>query len=325
MKNLNPYEILNQELKNSNSVDAINAKVTAGAGQPASKGQINLKVSVKVYQTRLYNETATSSTANGGGETIGIPMPSAYSLMDTIPLALANIPGFLQNIKFPVPIFGQNDSASGYKVAFEKLPSLPNTILPLGFKVVGNSEQPLTIQTSTLGTGTSSSVVSIATINKPYSELNASAVKGDLVFTYLASQNLVNGIINTEQMGYNYSLPFYLIDIIINCDTITYGSFLNQLISDKLTLNYIRYTLPTELNLAQFGENILLIKNGMFGASIADTLTPLSFKDGKLYEKNIINIPFSKGIDKHNALATTLTPTNDSFTWILFINDFSKL
>ena len=310
------YSELNEQLNGSNSLDALNiGGVNANKTQPISKGQVNLKVTQKVYKSK-FHYVVDASGANAS------QMTSAYSSTDTTALAIGSVPAFLKTLKFPVMLFGQNDSAGGYKVAYEKLPSLPSTVIPLGYRIVGANDAPLSVR---VASSTSSPLVTAMSIKSPFSVINGSAVKGDMVFTYLCSEQLTNGLVENSGSGqYSYSQEFYLVDIIINCDSLAYGSLLNETSSDKFFINYIRYTLPSETNLAQFDENILLLKSGLFGADVKDQLLPRSFKDGSLYEKNIVNIAISKGIDKHNILGTTITATNESFTWIVFIGSFDK-
>lgn len=308
------YSELNDALNNSSSLDA---RITPNKATPPNKGQINVSAKINVYRTCFYYVKDIDNNQNAS------QMTSAYSILDLQKLAIANVPQFIKDSKFPVPVFGNNDYAGGFKATFEKMPVLPSSIQLLGYNIVGAGNSGLHIEISS-GLDAAQLYKTAVSLKSSYSQINGQAKKGDLVFTYLCSESLQNGIVKGGAGQYGYTEYFYLVDVVISCNTLAYGSLLNELNSDKLNLSYIRYTLPTEVNLDQFDQDILLIKSGLLGAEIKDQLAPKSFDDGTTYKKNIINIPLTKGIDKHNVLATTLSPFNEQFTWVIFFNGFEK-
>ena len=115
--------------------------------------------------------------------------------------------------------------------------------------------------------------------------------------------------------------------VIIHCTQVAYGTLLESLVSDKFVMNMIRYVVPDETapSLAQFGNNIGIFKQSLFGKFNSDYVSPNSFKKPEQMQKNLIDVPLKKGINKEISIATMLNYDCTTFSWSTFVWTVHKL
>lgn len=115
--------------------------------------------------------------------------------------------------------------------------------------------------------------------------------------------------------------------VIIRCTQVGYGTLLDSLNSDRFVMNMIRYIMAdtTAVGLAQYNNNIFIMKQSLFGKFDSDFVSPQSFKMPEQFQAGIIDIPVKKGIDKQIALATYIQYDAVTVQWSLFVEYVEKL
>lgn len=114
---------------------------------------------------------------------------------------------------------------------------------------------------------------------------------------------------------------------IIRCTQVGYGTLLDALNSDRFAMNMLRYVMSdtTAVGLAQYANNIEIVKLSLFGKSENDFVSPNSMKMPEQFQAGIIDIPLEKGIDKQIALASYVNYDAVTVEWSLFVNLVDKL
>lgn len=145
-------------------------------------------------------------------------------------------------------------------------------------------------------------------------DANATAVlrPGDLVIPVWAT---TAGPVNT--VGFT----------IIRCTQVGYGTLLDALSSDLFLINMIRYVMSdtSAAGLAQYNNNVSIVKLSLFGKTDNDFVSPNSFKTPEQMQAGIIDIPLVKGVDKQIALGTFVNYDIANVQWSLFIATVNKL
>ena len=112
-------------------------------------------------------------------------------------------------------------------------------------------------------------------------------------------------------------------EIQIRCPNVPYASLLNALLTDAMVINMIRYVVPAAA-VAQFANQITIIKNTIFGKSSTDTLDPQTFITPGTFQPQIADIPITLPVDNYLALATTITYTATvpiTLTWTITVSN----
>lgn len=114
---------------------------------------------------------------------------------------------------------------------------------------------------------------------------------------------------------------------VVRCTQVGYGALLDALNSDRFAINMIRYILAdtTAIGLAQYNNNINIVKMSLFGKSENDFVSPNSMKMPEQMQNGIIDIPLEKGVDKQVALATMINYDVVVVQWSVFVNLIDKL
>lgn len=114
---------------------------------------------------------------------------------------------------------------------------------------------------------------------------------------------------------------------IIRCTQVGYATLLDALNSDRFALNMLRYVMSdtTAVGLAQYNNNVQVLKLSLFGKFDSDFVSPNSFKMPEQMQNGIIDIPLEKGIDKQVSLATYINYDAVTVQWSLFVNLVDKL
>lgn len=114
---------------------------------------------------------------------------------------------------------------------------------------------------------------------------------------------------------------------VVRCTQVAYGTLLDALSSDMFTMNMLRYVMSdtTAVGLAQYNNNVSIMKQSLFGKFDSDFVSPNSFKIPEQQQNGIIDIPLVKGIDKQVALATFINYDAVSVQWSMFVRSVNKL
>jgi len=140
--------------------------------------------------------------------------------------------------------------------------------------------------------------------------VEAVLVKGDLVQPiYVTSGGVV-----------------YVMLSIIRCSQVGYGTLLDALNSDKFIQNMIRYIQSdtTAVGLAQYNNNIFIMKQSLFGKFDSDFVSPNSFKMPEQFQTGIIDVPLKTGVDKQRALGMYINYDVVLSQWSIFIQYVDK-
>jgi len=119
----------------------------------------------------------------------------------------------------------------------------------------------------------------------------------------------------------------YVCLAIVRCTQVGYGTLLDSLNSDRFIMNMVRYIMAdtTAVGLAQYNNNIFIMKQSLFGKFDSDFVSPQSFKMPEQFQPGIIDVPIKKGIDKQVALATYINYDAVTVQWSLFVEYVEKL
>jgi hypothetical protein len=213
---------------------------------------------------------------------------AAYVLANAAALA-TQLPGF---------VFGNSDFASGYKKLRENFPLAGGWVYGSPF-VYGRDTAEVHI------TGLDDVVALDATAL-------AQLQVGDVVIPVSAA---IAG-------------PVYYVGlVIVRCTQVGYGTLLDALNSDMFTMNMLRYIISdtSAVGLAQYNNNVFVMKQSLFGKFDSDFVSPNSFKLPEQMQDGVIDIPLVKGIDKQVALATYINYDVVDIQWSLFVAMVNKL
>jgi hypothetical protein len=134
-------------------------------------------------------------------------------------------------------------------------------------------------------------------------------------------------ILVTPMTGFTAGATSMTAETLIHCNNVPYTSLISALSSDLVTLNMIRYVVPA-LAVAQFANQITLIKGSLFGKVSTDTLDPQTFITPGTFQPQIADIPITLPIDKYLIAATQITYTAVVpilLTWTITVSVIDKV
>ncbi len=113
---------------------------------------------------------------------------------------------------------------------------------------------------------------------------------------------------------------------IVRCTQVGYGTLLDSLNSDMFIQNLVRYIMAdtTAVGLAQYNNNIVVMKQSLFGKFDQDQISPNSFKMPEQFQAGIIDVPIKKGVDKQTILASYFNYDAVLTQWSLFVQYLQK-
>jgi len=132
---------------------------------------------------------------------------------------------------------------------------------------------------------------------------------GDMVFSFRAVDLL--GLV-------------YWANVVIHCNSIAYGTFLQSFVSDLIFVNSLRYVVPIA-NINQFLNPLIFGYQTLFGRFHTDTLDPRAFITNKDFQQQIADIPINLPIDKSVMLALRLNFDCNNFNMKFFVNKVEPL
>lgn len=193
--------------------------------------------------------------------------------------------------QFPAFIFGNMDKAGGFALLRQQFPV---QVWAYGTPFIYGADS---------GAGTSFGVLDAVAI----AGLNI----GDLVIPFTSVLGGVN----------------YAAFVVVNCVQSAYGSMVDALSSDLFRMNMIRYNVPSAAatDLAQYVQNIIILKQSIFGKFDQDKISPNSFKVPEQQQDNIIDVPIKQDFNKQVALATYINYNVSYVTWNVFVSSVNRL
>jgi hypothetical protein len=111
----------------------------------------------------------------------------------------------------------------------------------------------------------------------------------------------------------------------IRCRQVAYGTLLGAISSDRFVINNIRYLIADSTKVAQYDNQIGLLRQSLFGKVSNDFVSPASMKRPEQFQVNIVDVPIRKGIDKETLLGSYLDFDATSITWSIFVMAVNKV
>jgi hypothetical protein len=210
-----------------------------------------------------------------------------YDVTGTAVILPAALPAALQT-KLAFPLFGNSDFDGGFKLWQERL--------PVGTGAAG---------TWAFSRNNSGIVTLGSTVNSNSLEL----VSGDLNLEFTAT----------------VAANDYAASVRVRCKQVAYGTLLGAISSDRFIINNIRYGIADATKVSQYDNNIVLLRQSLFGKAQNDNVSPSSFKRPDQFQTNVVDIPLKKGIDKETIMASYINYDATSITWSIFVIKMNKV
>ena len=139
------------------------------------------------------------------------------------------------------------------------------------------------------------------------------------------SQSTQRGDCVTTYSAYNYPDPIlYTCEVIIHCNNVAYGTFLNSFVSDLITINTLRIIVPIA-NINQFINALTFGYQTLFGKTYTDDIDPRMYITSTDFQQQICDIPINLPIDKAAMLMTYVDILCTNFQIILFVEKIESL
>jgi hypothetical protein len=133
-------------------------------------------------------------------------------------------------------------------------------------------------------------------------------ILGDMILSF---QAVVAGVI-------------YEADIIIHCNNVAYGTFLNSFVSDLITINRLRYMVPIA-NINQFINPLIFANQTLFGKTDSDSIDPRLYIVPTQFQQQIADIPLNLPITKSVMLGFQLDVFCQQVNLVMFVNKVEPL
>lgn len=254
----------------------VDAKLGAVQNNPIYTSQFDLSARAYAYSLNFY-----------GASTDGDVAYAVYGGYEN----QIGVPAILKDQPFPLFLFGNSDFAAGFKNA--------KAFMPVGLYEYGT---PFIVKSTQeiQGIRLENPALTGGFYDTSYNSPSVSERKakiGDLVVPLYYRQDF--------DLGYT---TYTVVEVVLSCAQVGYGTLLESISSDRFVINMIRYNLPDVEKVAQFSEQIKIIKQTLFGKISSDDISPASFRTPQQYRDGIVDIPLEKGIDKESVLCTYILP-----------------
>lgn len=134
--------------------------------------------------------------------------------------------------------------------------------------------------------------------------------RGDLVMTFSAN---------------NYpAANLYTCEVIVHCNNIAYGTFLNSFVSDLITINTLRYSVPIAF-INQFVNPVTFIYQTLFGKTNTADIDPRNYITNTDFQQQICDLPLTLPIDKNITLNIPMNFDCTNYTLLLFVEKVDAL
>ena len=222
---------------------------------------------------------------------------SAPLLPGALPLALQT--------KLPVFLFGLTDYYGGYTKCRTFSQISNNNLIPNQWSLQGTSTRAGVNQ---LGVSIFGLNGNDAIIQQFGVFIAGTYVPGDLIFLFFGNGG-VSGV---------WSI------MIVHCNNVAYGTFLNSFVSDLITINTIRYIVPIA-NINQFVHPLRFGYQTLFGKTDFDSIDPRMYITSTDFQQQIADIPIKLPIDKAVMLLTDIDTACQNISMVLFVEKVEPL
>lgn len=112
--------------------------------------------------------------------------------------------------------------------------------------------------------------------------------------------------------------------VIVHCNNVAYGTFLNSFVSDLITIDRIRYFVPIA-NINQFLNPLVFANQTLFGKTDSDSVDPRLYITPGVFQQQIADIPLNLPIAKSVMLGFQLDVFCQQVNLVLFVNKVEPL
>jgi hypothetical protein len=116
----------------------------------------------------------------------------------------------------------------------------------------------------------------------------------------------------------------YTCMVVIHCNNVAYGTFLNSFVSDLITINTLRMIIPIA-NINQFINPLIFGYQTLFGKLFSDSVDPRNYITSTDFQQQICDIPINLPIDKAVMVGFQNEWYNDFMQMILFVEKVEPL
>lgn len=125
-------------------------------------------------------------------------------------------------------------------------------------------------------------------------------------------------------LSYTSNVSVNTANVIIHCNNVAYGTFLNSFVSDLITIDTIRNIIPIA-NVNQFVNPLIFGYQTLFGKTYSDSIDPRNYITSRDFQQQISDIPINLPIDKNIMLAFQLDVFCQLYSMILFVEKVEPL
>lgn len=134
--------------------------------------------------------------------------------------------------------------------------------------------------------------------------------RGDLVFWFTNTQGLP---------------PItYHAYVVVHCNNVAYGTFLQSLWSDLITIDLLRYIVPVA-DILQFNNPLVFGYQSLFGKLYTDNIDPRMYITSRNVQQQIADIPLDLPIDKAMFLGFKIDVQFQQLNFVLFVKKVEAL
>ena len=144
-----------------------------------------------------------------------------------------------------------------------------------------------------------------------------------LTVTYI--EGLPSG--KAEQSILRYTDGVNTDDIVITCQQAPYPAFLQSLVSDKIRVSKLRYSISDTTKQSQFSQGLTVQVASLFGKRSQDTVDIESFKSPQQFQAGIVDLDGVFDVDKETAFTHVLlnsSGANFSISISFFAEAFTR-
>ena len=150
---------------------------------------------------------------------------------------------------------------------------------------------------------------------------------GIVEFNSAALPGFLLPLLSNGDMVFAYQDPTGLVVnafIILHCNNVAYGTFLNSFSSDLIILNAIQYSVPI-LNLNQMNQTLSFSTQSLFGKLLTDTIDPRMYITNQQFQQQVSNIPVTLPIDKSLIMSSYMDFDCQTLNFILTVQKVKPL
>jgi hypothetical protein len=119
-------------------------------------------------------------------------------------------------------------------------------------------------------------------------------------------------------------IPNFIAWVVIHCNNVAYGTFLNSFVSDLITIDLIRYIVPIA-NINQLANPVFFGTQSLFGKTKFDSIDPRMYITSRDFQQQIADIPVNLPIDKTLMTGFQLDVFCQQVSWVLFVKKVEPL